>query len=343
MQQDDKLLWQIILQVVLIIVNAFFSASEITLLSFNEAKAEKKAEGGSKKAARLLALKRTPEKFLATIQVGITLAGFLASAFAANNFADGLTKFFISLNTGITFKTFKTISVVLITLVLSFFTIIFGELVPKRVAMKNADALSYIFASSIEFFSKIFGPLVWLLSELTNRILRILRIDPTDENQVTEEEIRLMVDSGSAKGTIEESEKEIINNVFEFDDRSAGELMTHRLETAILWLRDNDDSWKKTIIEKKHNYYPVCGETIDDIKGVLCTRDFLLLENHSRKTVLAKAVHPAHFVPESLKADVIFKKMKQNRNHFVIVVDEYGGFSGICTMNAILASIMGKF
>jgi putative hemolysin len=343
-RDDDPLLWQLIFQLILILVNAFFSASEIALISFNETKAEKQASAGKKQAKILLSLKRKPENFLAAIQIGITLAGFLASAFAANNFADSITNFFVSFDTGIRLSVLRAAAVVIITIILSLCTIILGELVPKRIAMKKADALAYLIAPAVSFTAKIFSPVIWLLSSCTNLILRALRIDPKpDENNITEDDIRLMVDAGRERGSIEEREKEFINNVFEFDDKTAGDLMTHRLEAVILWLRGDDKCWEKTIIEKRHNYYPVCGETIDDIRGVLSARDYILLDKHDRQTVLAGAVHAVPFIPESLKADVIFGKMKQSRTHFNLVLDEYGGFSGIITMNDILAAIVGKF
>ncbi|MDR3301111.1 MAG: hemolysin family protein [Spirochaetaceae bacterium] len=340
----DPLLWYILLQLILICINAFFSAAEIVFISFNAAKAEKKAEAGDKRAIRLLKLKDEPEKFLATIQVGITIAGFLASAFAANDFAGRLVAFFMSFNTGISASVLMRIAVIIITLILSLFTIVLGELVPKRIAMKKADQLAYLVSSLISGISHFCAPLIWFLSISTNLILRLFRIDPkSDENEITEEDIRLMVDAGSAQGAIETSEKEIINNVFEFDDKSAGDLMTHRLNTAILWLKDTDEDWEKIIVEKRRSHYPVCGETSDDIHGVLSTRDFLLLDKHDRETVLFWAMHAAEFVPESLKADILFKKMKQSRNHFALVLDEYGGFSGVITMNDVLAAIVGEF
>jgi putative hemolysin len=343
-EESDPFLWQLLFQLVLILINAFFSAAEIALISFNETRAEKKAAEGNKRAKTLLCLKQRPENFLAAIQIGITLAGFLASAFAANHFSDSLARFFASFNTGIKLSVLNTASVVMITIVLSLCTIVLGELVPKRIAMKKADKLAYLIAPAISLVAKIFAPLIWLLSSCTNLILRAFRIDPkSEENSITEDDIRLMVDAGSERGAIEEREKEFINNVFEFDDKNAGDLMTHRLDTVILWLRDDDKCWEKTIIEKRHYHYPVCGETIDDIRGVLAARDYILLDKHDRNTALAKAVHTAHFVPESLKANVIFAKMKQNRNHFNLVLDEYGGFSGIITMNDLLASIVGEF
>jgi len=346
--EDDSFLSRIILQLVLIIINAVFSAAEIALISVNETKLEKRAAEGNKAAARVVKLKKTPEKFLATIQVCITLAGFLASAFAADSFSYIFVDFLTTLNEKLPFlfspDILKTFSLVIITVILSLFTIIFGELVPKRLAMKKAESLAYFSGYLLRAASIIFSPLVWFLSLVTNFFLKILRINPNqNEIVITEEEIRMMIDAGSKKGAIEANEKEYLNNIFEFDDRTAGELMTHRLKTVILYLKDNDKEWEKTIIEARHTFYPVCGDTIDDLRGVLSTRDYLLLNSHTREVVMERAVHNAQFVPESAKADVLFAKMKESGNHFALVLDEYGGFSGVLTMNNLLSSIVGAF
>jgi len=343
MNDGDPLLRQLLLQLFLILLNAFFASAEIALISLNESKLEKHAKDGNKRAKRLLPLIRQPEKFLGTIQVGITLAGFLSSAFAADNFSKKIVTFFLNFNLPLSPQVLRTISIVLITVILSVITIILGELVPKRIAMKKSERLAYAISFFIVIISKLFFPVVWFLSKTSNGILFLLGINPNEkEESATEEDIRLMVDAGSAKGNIEQSEKEIIHNVFEFDDRSACEVMTHRLDTIVLFLKDDDKTWKNTIIQNRHSHYPVCGDTIDDIAGVLSTRDYLLLDDQRRAAVLEKAVHGAQFVPESLKADVLLKKMKANRNHFAIVLDEYSGFTGIVSMNDLLESLIGE-
>ncbi|MDR0683980.1 MAG: hemolysin family protein [Spirochaetaceae bacterium] len=340
---QDPLLCQLLLQMVLIMLNAVFASAEIALISLNEAKLEKRAKDGNKNAKRLLSLTKQPEKFLATIQVGITIAGFLGSAFAADNFSNKLVMFLSRAKLPFTDSALKTISLVLITILLSFVTIVFGELVPKRVAMKKAEHLAYLMSIFILIISKLFYPAVWLLSRTSNAVLFILGIDPNNTgSSVTEEEIRLMVDAGSRQGVIEQNEKEIIQNVFEFDNSSASDFMTHRLDTVILFLRDNDEVWRKTIINNPYNHYPVCGNTADDIVGVLSTRDYLLLNDHTRANVMKNAVHEALFVPESLKADLLFKKMKSGHDSFALVIDEYGGFTGIITMYNLLGAIVGS-
>lgn len=339
---SDPIALQLLLQLALILLNAVFASAEIALISLNEPLLEKRAKNGNKSARRLLPLIRQPENFLATIQVGITLAGFLGSAFAADNFSDELVAFFIFVKIPLSASALKTISLVLITITLSFITIVLGELVPKRIAMKKSEQLAYLMSFFILAASKILHPVVWLLSAVSNRILSLLGINPNDTGTlVTEEEIRLMVDAGSEQGVIEQNEKEIIHNIFEFDDSSASDFMTHRLDVIMLFLKDNDETWHKTITNNPYSYYPVCGGTADDISGVLSTRDYLLLDDHSRSNVMKNAVCEAQFVPESVKADVLLKQMKTGRNGFALVIDEYGGFTGVITMYDLLEAIIG--
>ena len=335
---------QLLLQLVLILVNAIFAATEIALISVNDAKLEHLAAGGNKKAKKLLALIRQPARFLATIQVGITLAGFLASAFAANNFASALAGRLAALGVPAQPQALETASVVAITIILAFFTLVLGELVPKRIAMKKAEPLAFFMADFIFLVSRIFAPLVWLLTRATNALLRLFRLYPNAEDEtVTEEEIRLMVDAGSEKGAINAGEQEIIHNVFEFDDRTASEVMTHRTNAVLLREKDSDDEWRNIITENRHACYPVIGGTFDDVKGILSSNDYFRLKSHDRKTVMEGAVFPPNFVPETAKTDVLFKKMKQSRNHFAVVLDEYGGVSGIITINDLLEAIVGDF
>lgn len=331
----------ILLQVVLIALNAIFACAEIAVISINEAKLSQLKEKGDKRAKRLEKLTAEPSKFLATIQVAITLAGFMGSAFAADNFADDMAKLF---GNTMSYDVARRISVVLITIILSFITLVFGELVPKRLAMKKAEKLALGMSGMLRFVSKAFAPLVWLLTVSTNGVLRILGIDPKDtEETVSEDDIKLMVDESTRKGIIDSDEKEIIHNLFEFDDLALSEFATHRTDVAVLWEQDDVSEWDEIIIEHRHSYYPLCGETADEIKGVLCAKDYFAIKEKTKENILSKAVRPAHFVPEGMRADVLFKQMKKIRNHFAVVLDEYGGFAGIVTMNDLLAQIMGDF
>ncbi len=339
-----KLFWQLMLQAVLIALNAFFACAEIAVLSVNDARLAQLEEQGNKKAARLAKLTGDPARFLATIQVAITLAGFFGSAFAADNFATRLADALYREGGLIGKDVIHTLSLVIVTLILSFFTLVFGELVPKRVAMKKAEALALSMAGVIGGLSVLFKPVVWLLSASTNGVLRLLGIDPcATDDTVYEEDIKDLADQGSRKGEIDSDEREIIHNLFEFDDISVGELATHRTEIIPLYVEDDMETWHKTIIEGRHSHYPVCGESVDVVEGVLSARDYFALGDKSRENVMAQAVRPAYFVPEGVRADVLFRQMKQSKNHFAVVLDEYGGVSGIATMNDLLAQIVGEF
>ena len=340
----QTILLQLLLQVVLIALNAVFACAEIAVLSVNETRLEKLAEDGNRKAVRLRRLTSQPAKFLATIQIAITLSGFLGSAMAAENFSEYLVNWLVSLGVTIPRGTLDAISVVLITIVLSYITLVFGELVPKRLAMKKSEALALGMSGMISGISKIFAPLVWLLTVSVNGVLRLLGVDPNaEEEQVSEEEIRMMVDAGGEHGTIDREEQHFIQNVFEFDDLTAGEISTHRTEIAMLWMDETPEQWAETIRTSRHSMYPVCQESVDQVIGVLNTKDYFRLADHSRETILAQAVKPAYFVPESVKADVLFRNMRNRRIHFAVVLDEYGGLSGIITIYDLLEQLVGDF
>ena len=336
---------QIFLQIFLIALNAVFAAAEIAIISINDAKLASLAAKGNKKAVRLARLTSTPAKFLATIQVAITLSGFLGSAFAADNFATRLVDALMSLGVPESARSaLNSVSVVVITLILSYFTLVFGELVPKRVAMKKAESLALGISGLISFISKVFAPIVWFLTVSTNGMLRLFGIDPNEQDEsVSEEEIRMMVDAGSENGTIDEEEKELIQNVFEFDDLSADDIATHRTDIDLLWLDDTVEKWEETIHESRHTFFPVCKDTVDNIVGVLNAKDYFRLKVKNIDSIMKSCVRPAFFVPETVKADVLFRNMKQKRNYFAIVLDEYGGMTGIVTITDILESIVGDY
>jgi len=334
----DPLLWPLLLQLMLIFLNAIFACAEIAVISMNDNKIAKMVTQGEKRAVRLSKLTDQPARFLATIQVAITLAGFLGSAYAADHFSGNLVALFAKI--GIRLP--NGLAVLLITLVLSYFMLVFGELVPKRVAMKNADKLALGLSGILALLAAVFSPIVWLLTVSTNGILRLLGIDPHAEDETfSEEEIRMMVDVGSEKGVIDANEKYLIQNVFEFDDLTVADFVTHRTDISLLWMDESLEEWDKTIHESRHSLYPVCDETVDHVVGILNAKDYFRMPEKTKAEVIAQCIKPAYFVPETIRADVLFRQMQQTKNHFAVVLDEYGGVSGIVTMSDLLEQLVG--
>ena len=339
---ENSILLMILLQVFLILLNAVFASAEIAVISINDAKLARMVAEGDKRAVRLARLTSQPARFLATIQVAITLSGFLGSAFAAENFSDGLVNWLVGLGVGIPAATLDAIAVVIITLILSYFTLIFGELVPKRVAMRKAEFMALGISGLISAIAKLFAPIVWFLTASTNAVLRLLGIDPNaEEETVSEEEIRRMVDVGTQKGRIDHEEKQFIQNVFEFDDLTAGEIATHRTDLTILWQEESMEEWASTIHNSRHTRYPVCGESADDVVGILNAKDYFRLTDRSRETVMEQAVETPYLVPDSVKADVLFRNMKGSCHPLAVVLDEYGGMTGIVTINDLVEQLVG--
>lgn len=340
----------LLLQVCLIALNAIFACAETAFLSINSARIEKMVEEGDKKtkkkAKKLQKLTKDSSKFLSTIQVAITLAGFLGSAFAADTFSEPLSNLIAKIDWiaahGITAPQIEPACVIVITLVLSFFSIVLGELVPKRMAMKNAEKVSLALSGFIRFTSCIFAPFVWVLTKTTNGILRMFGINPHEEEEAaSEEEIRIILDTSSEKGTIDSMENEMIQNIFEFDDILISEVCTHRREVDMLYKEDSLEEWREKIIQSRHGFYPICGEDADDIVGVLNIRKFFRAECESIEDAIAKAAEKPYFVPENMKADVLFTNMKESRTYFAVVVDEYGGTSGVITIHDLLELLVG--
>ena len=339
-----QIIQQLILQLALILLNAFFAATEIAVISLNEKKVKARAEDGDKKAVKMLKMIEEPTRFLSTIQIGITLAGFLASAFAADNFAEKLSGFFVS-----TFDipagysgAVNTVAVIVITLILSFFTLVLGELVPKRIAMKHKEQLAEAVCGIITFLAAALRPIIWLLTVSTNGVLRLFRIDPNEkEEPVSEEDIVLMLDAGADEGSLNQNDIEYIKNVFKLDGMTAEDVMTPRKSVVMIPEGAGTDEILRIIEEEGYSRIPVYSESADKIVGILYTRDFLL--KHSRPGFTPKdAMFQPTFVPETVHLDVLFKEMQQEHNHIVVVVDEYGVTAGIVTMEDILEEIVGE-
>ncbi|MBQ5840346.1 MAG: HlyC/CorC family transporter [Clostridia bacterium] len=330
------------LQFILIFLNAVFACAEIAVISMNDSKLAKMAADGDKRAVRLARLTSQPARFLATIQVAITLSGFLGSAFAAENFSGVLVEWLVGLGVTIPRDLLDTLAVVLITIVLSYLTLIFGELVPKQVAMRKAETLALGMSGFISGVAKVFAPLVGLLTLSTNGILRLFGIDPNAKpEEVGEEEIRMMVDIGSETGTIDSDERDFIQNVFEFDNLTAEDILTHRTEVTMLDMEDSVEQWDELISETGYTYYPIYQDTRDQVVGVLNSKVYFRLKDKSKESVLENAVNPAYFVPDTLKADVLFQNMKKKHVYFAVVLDEFGGLSGIITVKNLLEELVG--
>lgn len=336
------MLTQIIVLIILILLNAYFAATEIAFISLNDAKIERDAKEGNKKAKQILKMLKSPSKFLATIQIGITLAGFLSSAFASDAFADKLAPVLNNLIPMVSLEVWRGVSIVLITIILSFFTLVFGELVPKRLAMKYYEKISYATIGVIRGISVITAPFVKLLTASTNMVSKIFGVGESEEEVVTEEEIKMMIAEGEEKGTIEQGERQLLNNVFEFNDIIVSEIMTPRTDMYAIDINDKIEDVLDEINEFKYSRIPVYEENVDDIKGILFVKDILKPLKDNEKIEIDKIIREPYFVPESKDIDELFKEMQQNKVQMAIVIDEYGGTAGLITMEDIIEELVGN-
>ena len=336
------MLSQLVILVILIFINAFFAASEIAFISLNDAKIEKQAKEGNKKAKQIEGMLKSPSKFLATIQIGITLAGFLSSAFASDAFAEMLAPALYNLMPFFSLTVWNNISIIVITIILSFFTLVFGELVPKRLAMKYYEKISFGTIGIIRTIFILTSPFVKLLTFVTNGISKAFGVSETDEEQVTEEEIKMMVDQGEESGNIKEEEKELINNVFEFNDITVSEIMRHRKDIFAVDINISNEELMEELTKEEFRYsrIPVYDETIDEVKGILYVKD--VLKNINKKTFRVKnVVKEAYFVSQNRLINEVFKELQKNKTQIAIIVDEYGGTAGLITMEDILEELVG--
>jgi putative hemolysin len=335
----------IIILGILIILNAFFAASEIALISLNDNKVKVMADTGDKKAKMLYSLLSEPSSFLATIQIGITLAGFLASAFAAESFAGRLASTLSELGVPISEDLLGKISVVVITLVLSYFTLVLGELVPKRLALQKAEVISMFAVVPLTLLSKITSPFVKLLTLSTNFIVRLFGVDPNAEDEnVTEEEIRMMVDVGKERGTIQETEKMMINNIFELDNKTVSDIMTHRTNIVGIPLTYSLKETVRLVNIEKYTRFPVYEDKIDHIVGILHVKDLIQFIEDCNEQIfnIKELLREPYFVLESKRIDELFKEMQMNNIHMAIAIDEYGGTDGVVTIEDVIEEIVGN-
>ncbi len=333
---------QILILIILILLNAFFAASEIAFITLNDAKIEKQAKEGNKKAKQIEKMLKSPSKFLATIQIGITLAGFLSSAFASEAFAEKLAPILHNAIPYLNLSVWKSISIIIITIILSFFTLVFGELVPKRLAMKKYEKIAFSTIGIIRGLSIITAPFVKFLTITTNGVSKIFGVGENEEDIVTEEEIKMMIDQGEEKGTIKEEEKELINNVFEFNDITVSEIMRHRKDIFAVDINISHEELIDELSKEEYRYsrIPVYDETIDEIKGILYIKD--VLKNINKKTFKVKNImNEAYFVSQNRLINEVFKELQKNKIQMAIILDEYGGTAGIITMEDILEELVG--
>ena len=341
----DTVIWQLLVQVILIVLNAFFAASEIAVISLNEVKLRRQVEEGDKKAAKLLRMMDDSTKLLSTVQVGITLAGFLGAAFAADSFSDPIINWLVDTCkvTLLSRATLNTLAVIVITMILSFFTLVFGELVPKRVAMRNPDKLARHVCGFISGLSKAMRLVVWLLSVSTNGVLRLFGINPHESTEdVSEEDILDLVDAVEEQGEIDNDTKEMIENVFEFDNTAVEAIMTRRSDMTVIYETNTSEEILQIIQESGFSRFPVCGEDTDDVKGILLAREYLFALCKNPDCKLEELLQKVKFVPDTLPANRLFRDMRESKVHMAIVVDEYGQTAGLVTMEDLLEEIVGN-
>ncbi len=347
MDDPGSLIFSLILLFVLIFVNAFFAMSEMAIVSLNDNMIDKLAEEGHKKAKKVKKLTENPSNFLSTIQIGVTLAGFLTSASASSTFSDLLTGWLLGISPAM--EKFENIisgvSMVLITIVTSYFSLVLGELAPKRMAMQKPEEISYKVVGILLVVKKVCAPFVKVLSLSTNAVVKLCGFDPNaDDESVTEEEIRMMVDVGQERGVIEDIQKEMINNIFEFDDIAVTDIMTHR--TDMVAVEDTDPLTDAISLSIEHGYsrIPVYHEDQDNIIGIIYIKDLLLYisEGLPEGKGPADVMRPAYYVPSSKACGSLFSEMTEKRVQMAVVVDEYGGTAGIVTVEDIVEAIMGN-
>lgn len=334
---------QLLIQAILIALNAFFAAMEIAVISLNTTKLKRLVEEGDEKAGKLLSMAENPAGFLSTIQVGISLSGFLGAAFAADSLSEPLTLWLLEMGVKLPEALLNNIAVIIITLILTFMTIVFGELIPKRIAQQKSYEVAKACCGIISVISVIFKPIILLISGTTNLILRMMKLKTeAEDEQVSEDDIRMMVDVGGESGSIEEDEKEMIQNIFEFNDIAISEIMTRVSDVNAISIEDSEEDILRIIKESGNSRFPVYKDDINDIIGILNSREFLINLNDENGKSVRDMLRKPYFVPETIKADQLFSDMQKNKVHISVVIDEYGETRGIVTLEDLLEEIVGN-
>lgn len=338
---DLSIFVQLFILLLLTAINAFFACAEMAIVSVNKNKMNALFNEGNKKAKTIIKLLEEPTKFLSTIQVAITLAGFFASAFAATSLSKGLGDILL----GYKIPYGNEIAVVVITIILSYFTLVFGELVPKRIALQKANAISLAVVKPVLFISKIVSPFVKFLSFSTNLVLKLVGMHHDNlEEQVSEEEIRSLIEVGKEKGVFNDYEQDLIESIFEFDDTIAREIMTARKDVYCIDIDEPISEYIEELLLQRHSRIPVYQDNIDNIIGVLYMKDFII-EAYKKgfdKVKIKKIMHDAYFVPETKNIDELFKELQDNKYYIAVLIDEYGGFAGVVTMEDLVEEVMGE-
>lgn len=327
---------EIFILLLLIFVNGLFVMSEIALVSARKARLEHQAEKGDERAKRALQLANEPEKFLSAAQIGITLIAILTGVYSGERFGKYLVPFIEQIDFLKEYA--ETVSTTIIVILVTFLSIIFGELIPKQIGLMRAERVAKLVSAPMNFFAKITHPIVWLLNKISKLFLRILNIKKSKDDAVTEEEIKTMITEGTEAGTIEEAEQEIIERVFHLSDRNITSLMTHRSDIVWFNLDDNEEKIKEKILAEPHSVYPICAGDIDNIKGIVSIKDLYITPDHR---LFKDIMQPALFIPENNTPYQVLEKFKQAKKHSCFIVDEYGSVLGLITLNDILEAIVG--
>ena len=320
----------------LILINGLFVMSEIALVSAREARLESMAAKGDELARRALELSNKPEVFLSAAQIGITLIAILTGVYSGERFSVYLVPFFKKISFFSDYA--EGISLTIVVIIVTFLSILFGELIPKRFGLLRAEKISKLVAGPVLVFAKITHPFVWVLNKISNGFFFIFNIKKSTDDAVTEEEIKTMISEGTEAGTIEEEEREIIERVFHLGDRNITSLMTHRSDIIWFDLEDNEDKIKEKIVSEPHSVYPICDGEIDNIKGIVSIKDLYVTDDRIK---FREVMKPAMFVPENNTAYQLLEKFKQTKQHSCFIVDEYGSMQGMITLNDILEAIVG--
>lgn len=320
----------------LILINGLFTMSEIALVSARKSRLESQAEKGDTSAKTALELSQNPEIFLSAAQIGITLISILTGVYSGERFSKQLAPTIGKIEVLQPYQ--NTIATTIIVIIVTFLSIIFGELIPKRIGLLRAEKIAKLVAGPMNLFAKFTHPIVWILNKVSNLFFRIFNIRRATDDAVTEEEIKTLITEGAEAGTIDEAEQEIINRVFHLGDRNTTSLMTHRSDIIWFNLDDSEEKIKEKILNEPHSVYPICDGTIDNIKGVVSIKDLYISPD---QLLFKDIMQPALFIPDNNSPYQLLEKFKQTKTHSCFIVDEYGSILGMITLNDILEAIVG--